>query len=121
MLLLADAQVLDWVAPGSSAAAIIVVVIIFLKQMRYMQNKYEKSLQSIEQRLTQITDGFSKQVDRLATQQQQNEERRMQQIQSLFDKMMVISSQSIQAIAELKQGFMSLTAKVEGKIQKEHP
>src|SRR5436190_24328838 len=108
-MLLAEVNVLDWVAPGSAVGAVIVVTVLFLKQMRYMQNKYEKSLLSLEQRIVQVADNFSNQVTHLFEQQQRNEERRMQQIQNLFDKMMLVSSQSVQAIAELKQGFMTLT------------
>lgn len=102
----------EWIVPGSSSAAIILVVIIFLRQMRYMQSKHEKSLQSYEQRLQQIANSFQNQVDRLVDQANANEERRMGQIQAIFDKFMGMSERIVSVLTKLEGQVNALALEI---------
>lgn len=112
MPLFAVTDPLEWVAPGTATAAVLLTVWIFLKQMKSMQVRQDKKDAAAEARLVQITTSFQNQVDRLIAQQNVNEDRRMGQIEKLFDKFMVLSGQSIATMVELKEAFSALTQEV---------
>lgn len=112
MPLFAVTNPLEWVAPGTATAAVLLTVWIFLKQMRNMQTRQDKKDAAAEARLVQITTSFQNQVDRLIAQQNANEDRRMMQVEKLFDKFMILSGQTIQTMSELKEAFTALTSEV---------
>lgn len=111
----------EWVAPGSATAAVIVVVLIFLRQMRYMQKRYDTSLNTVVDKLTnkldEAIDGFKQQVRELDEKREKNEDRRMLQIQSLFDKMMTVTTQSVTAISDIRHGFVDFTRTIKEEIK----
>jgi ABC-type bacteriocin/lantibiotic exporter with double-glycine peptidase domain len=110
---------MNWLAPGSAVTAVIVVVIIFLRQMRFMQSKHEKAMKDMGDKFGKVADSFQEQIGNLTNTMIANEERRMGQIQQLFDKMMVVSTQSVQAISKLESGFTVLMQRVEMKLDKD--
>jgi hypothetical protein len=105
----------EWIAPGTSTAAVIFVVIIFLRQMRYMQTKHDKAMTARDEAFGTTIKNVQAQLDRMENQRNANEERRMNQIQGIFDKFLVITTQMVQGMAKLEQGFAVITAKLEGK------
>lgn len=109
----------EWIVPGTSTAAVIFVVLVFLRQQRYTANKHERQIAALTTEFRAALTTLQTQLQQMETARNANEERRMNQIQGIFDKFMTLATQMVQGMTEMKHAFAALAAKVEGKIDKE--
>jgi methyl-accepting chemotaxis protein len=98
---------------GSAVISVIVVVLLFLKQQREQAKQLEKITESFNTRLTEVTEGFQKQINSLTSQIFEDRKVTNQQMQGLFDGFMNVSKETISAVVELRAVIEGVSRQVQ--------